>query len=303
MSSAVKLILGVSVLAMTASFVACDNGSSDTGTPPITVGGGGNSVGTAGASSVAGAPQGAAGAPVGGGGAPAGTAGSAGAAPGAGAPSTAGAAGGAVLPEGIPLTPTDGWVDVASNTLMVQGAVFPFGDDTSKMGMVSNFVGTDKACIMGTAAKVDLTCTPVLPATDCYGQFWGAAIGMNLNQPIDMTLVPPAGGTPMPFNATALKGFAFEVEGNTVPAPSAFRFKVEDATTEFCNIPTVKIKNGVNTVLFTDLVKECYKSPTPTAPLADTAKAALIKISWQVVTNTSSSVPFDFCISNVRALM
>jgi hypothetical protein len=37
-------------------------------------------------------------------------------------------------------------------------------------------------------------------------------------------------------------------------------------------------------------------------PTAEAGKSNLIKIAWQVVTNTTSAVPFDYCVSNVRAL-
>src|SRR6478609_11510964 len=273
MSSAVKLVLGVSVLAMAAGYAACDSGGGSDG--PLTVAGAGP--GTAGAGAVQ-------------------TGGS-------GAPGMAGSAnaGTAALPEGVPLTPAMGWV-AGDNAAGIEGAVFSFGDPTSKMGLVDNVVGP-QACISGTAAKVDMAsdaCKNMMftpPAKDCYGEYWGAAIGMNLNQKIDMTLVPPAGGTPGAYDASLLKGFFFIVSGDVVPAPSSLRFKVDDGTNEFCNVPTVKIKVGTNTVLFTDLVKECYKSPVPTEPLATTIQTGMVKISWQVVTNDKSTVPFNFCVS------
>jgi hypothetical protein len=174
--------------------------------------------------------------------------------------------------------------------------------------MVADFMDTN-ACIRGTAAKVDLAsdvCMNYLftpPAVDCYGQFWGAAIGMNLNQKLDMSVTPPVGAMPMPYDASALVGFSFVVSGTTVPAPSALRFRVESETTEFCNVPSNKLKIGVNTVLFTDLVAQCFRSPTPTMPSADGAKSGLLRLSWLVVTNTSSTVPYDFCISQVRAIL
>jgi hypothetical protein len=211
------------------------------------------------------------------------------------------------LGEGVPLTPMNGWVP-ADNVLMIQGAMFPFGDETSKMGMMPpDFKESgDKACIMGTAAKVDMLSMPCAtkmftpPATDCYGQFWGAAIGMNLNQMIDMTTM--MGGTPAPFNASALTGFAFEISGDGVPGTKDLRFKVENASGEFCNPATKPVMKGVNSFKFSDLVKECWKPPTATTPTGETAKADLIKIAWQVVTNDKGTVPFNFCVSNVRAL-
>jgi hypothetical protein len=263
MKSALGLILGFLVIGVG---IGCGGGGDDS--PPIQVGGSGGS-GTGGSSVV-----------------PGGT---------------------GTLGEGVPLTPNNGWVP-ADNVLMIQGAMFPFGDDTSKVGMMPpDFSASgDKACIKGTAAKVDMTsmpCTTMMftpPAKDCYGQFWGAAIGMNLNQMIDMTTM--AGGTPAPFDASALTGFAFEISGDGVPGTKSLRFKVENASGEFCNPGTKPVNKGPNKFLFGDLVKECWNPPSATTPTGETAKKDLIKIAWQVVTNAMGTVPFDFCVSNVRAL-
>jgi hypothetical protein len=215
-----------------------------------------------------------------------------------------GTGGTGTLGEGVPLTPMNGWVP-ADNVLMIQGAMFPFGDETSKMGMTpADFsMSGDKACIKGTAAKVDMASMPCAtkmftpPATDCYGQYWGAAIGMNLNQTIDpMTMM---GSTPAPYNASALTGFAFEITGDAVP--TSLRFKVENAGGEFCNPAAKPVKKGANSFKFGDLIKECW-APKAGAATGDTAKMDLIKIAWQVVTNDKGTVPFDYCVTNVRAL-
>jgi hypothetical protein len=254
MNSALRLILGLSILATAAG---CDGGGEEPGGPKA-VAGNGTVIPNGGSS---------------------------------------GSGGGGSLPPGVPLAPTDGWVAVDSNTLGVQGAMFAYADETSKAGppvMTENFVGTS-ACIAGTAAKVDLTCTPMAPAVDCYGQFWGAAIGLNMNQPID-----PAtnmGGTPMEFDASAITGFAFEIEGAAVPA--SLRFKVEDAAGEYCTPPAKPVKVGPNTFMFADLIKECWKAGGATA---EAAKTGIIKIAWQVVTNDKAAVPFDYCVKDVRAL-
>jgi hypothetical protein len=270
MKSALGLILGVSILALV---VGCDNaGTDDPGSDPITIGGTtGNMAGSGTVVPMAGTSAG----------------------------------GSATLGEGVPLSPMNGWVDGASNTLMIQGAMFPFGDPTSLMGSMPvdfSMSGTD-ACFKGTAAKVDMAsmaCTTKMftpPATDCYGEYWGAAIGLNLNQQIDMTTM--MGGDPMPFNASAIKGFTFTIAGGMVP--TSLRFKVEDASGEFCNPATKPVKAGANSFVFEDLIKECWK-PVATAANAGSAKAGVIKIAWQVVTNDKGTVPFDFCVSDVRAL-
>lgn len=181
----------------------------------------------------------------------------------------------------------------------IQGAVFAFADPVSKLDMTSNFTGTS-ACIAGTAAKVNLNCTLTPPATDCYGQYFGAAIGMNLNQALDPTTM--VGADPLPFDASALVGFSFEISGSAVPAPSDFRFEVETSDQRFCNVQSkAKLKVGSNTMFLRDLLTECFRVIDPPAPSAETAKTRLVRIAWHVITNTTSTSRFDFCVSNVRA--
>ena len=205
------------------------------------------------------------------------------------------------------LRPVDGRVARESNVLQIQGAVYAYADSTSAMSMTADFTGSN-ACIQGTAAKVDQTSQQCLskvftpPALDCYGEFWGAAIGMNLNQPIDS--VTMMAGEPAPYNASALKGFAFQISGSAVPAPKDLRFQVESADGQmFCNVPTIKLKLGQNLVRFSDLVSECFRSPAPTQPSAESAQSSLLRISWHVLTNTWSEVPYDFCVSDIRAIV
>ena len=221
----------------------------------------------------------------------------------AGAPSNAG---GVFSDDFDPLlVPTNGWVDGTENALGIQGVISGYADATSNLSLIADFKGSH-TCISGTAAKIDQASIPCQthmftpPTTDCYGEFWGAAIELNLNQPVDP--VTMQAGTPMAFDATALKGFSFELTGDTLPPPKSLRFQVEDASTVFCNIPSIKLRLGINVVLFSELVSECFRSPVPTAPTAQTAKSALLEISWHVLTNTSDVVPFDFCVSNIRAL-
>jgi hypothetical protein len=108
------------------------------------------------------------------------------------------------------------------------------------------------------------------------------------------------GGDPVPYDASAIKGFSFDVDGMTIPLAKDFRFNIEDATTQYCTTTAKGVKPGTNTYHFTDVVSKCYA--TPPGPDATTIQKGVVKISWQIVTNTSSTVPFDFCISNVRAL-
>jgi len=275
MTSAIKLVLGVSFLAMAVGSAACSS-SDTTPNPTITTGG----TGTAGTTGT-------------------GTAGTTATGTGGTSSGTAGTGTGGSAPvAGVPLTPMMGWVDGMSNSLGIQGAFFTYADPTTTMTLMSDTMTSAKICMKGTAAKVVMPCTVVAPATDCYGTYWGAAIGFNLNQPNDP--VTMMGGTPVPFNASAIKGFAFDVDGMTVPLPKDFRFNIEDATTQYCTTTPKGVKPGTNTYLFSDLVSKCYA--TMPGPTAETIQMGVVKISWQIVTNTSATVPFDFCISNVVAI-
>jgi hypothetical protein len=222
-----------------------------------------------------------------------------------GAGTTGGVGTGGELPAGVPLAFTDGWVAGDQNSLGVQGAVFDYADPTSKMGMEAVKTGT-KYCIKGTAAKVDMAsmaCTTKMftpPAMDCYGEYWGAAIGMNMNQMIDMATM--MGGTAMPFDGSSIKGFAFNIDGPMIPA--TLRFKVEGpGEQEFCTPPAKLVQNGANSFMLTDLVSKCWEKDAATKnPNAETIKSTMVKIAWQVTTKDTMAIPFDYCVSDVRAL-
>jgi hypothetical protein len=194
--------------------------------------------------------------------------------------------------DGYPLISDDGWVQGDSNALGIQGALFGYADATTAVGMTEDFTGSN-ACIAGTAAQVDLLCTPTPPATDCYGEYWGAAIGLNLNQPIDPET--GEGSDPLPYDASALAGFGFTITGSMIP--NSLRFKVENANGEFCTPAGKPILEGNNTVLFSDVVSQCW-----TVGGDNPNVTGVTKIAWQVVTNDASEVPFDFCVSNIVAI-
>src|SRR6478736_787640 len=267
-------------------------GGSGTGGLGGTAGGGPLPIGGAGGAS-GGGPGSKAGA---GGGLPWGAAGSGGAAGAAGSEETGG---GPTEPEGVLLTPAEGWLAGTSNTLSMQGAIFPYADPVATLSLISDFTGAN-ACIKGTAPKVDLSCIPD-PGSDCYGKYFGSGIGLYLNQPLDDTTDPPTALSPVAYDASLLKGFSFELTGNAVPGIRALRFGVFTADTEFCEI-NYNFKIGVNTVLFSEMHAACY-GPAGTAQTAEAAQSTLIRIGWHVMTNPATAFDYDFCISNIRALL
>ena len=102
---------------------------------------------------------------------------------------------------------------------------------------------------------------------------------------------------PLPYDAAAkgITGFAFEITGETVP--TALRFGVEGASEEYCTTAATPVKLGKNSFTFDQLFTQCYTTGGDTPSGND-----LLKLEWQVVTNASSTVPFDFCVTNIRAL-
>ena len=54
------------------------------------------------------------------------------------------------------------------------------------------------------------------------------------------------------------------------------------------------------TFLWGDLYTNCWDSTAMQTKLAGTALTKIKEITWQVGTNASGSVPFDFTISNVK---
>ncbi len=217
-----------------------------------------------------------------------------------GAAGTSPSPGSGTCEECVLLLPSDGWVDGNSNRLMINGALVAFADEHSRMKMTTDFTGTN-ACLAGsTAQALTPRCKP--SDTECYDEFWGAAIGLNLNQTFDvMTMTTSAA----PFDASSLAGFAFDLVGNRLPSPQDLMFQVFTENRAFCSTSSKKLTLGSNTMLFSDLLSECLSDPRDPdlRPTAETVKSSLIRISWFVLSNTSSEVPYDFCVANLRALL
>jgi len=154
-----------------------------------------------------------------------------------------------------------------------------------------------KMCTSGTAAKViDMN----------YSAIWGTGIGFDLNN----------GGTDdggtgekLAWDAAAngVTGFSFHIEG----APTGGQMRVEfptnavpgttDINSAYWGGETMNLspftKDGDWSFHFTDVGGPMYL--TPHMPFD---KTKIVSMQFHVVTNTSSTVPFDYCISNLRAL-
>lgn len=185
-----------------------------------------------------------------------------------------------------PIEPADGWVAGDTNESGIQGALYTFKDDSGESTInPDDFAASGTTvCVDGTGAQVDLECDE----DDCYGYFWGAGVGLNLNQEVDSDET-------LGYNADAsgVVGFYFEITGPTIPQGLRFKAVGVGDEADYC----VNITAGERSVLFSELRKSCWQ---PVAGEVDTTN--LQAVQWQVSTATAGARPFNFCIENIRAI-
>ncbi len=209
-----------------------------------------------------------------------------------------GSGGQAASAERLRLEPVDGWVEGASNSLGIRGAMFAAADRFSYDTLVPDFVGS-RACASGVVAKVDLTCDPA-PGQDCFAGQFGAFIALNLNQQQESE----ESYDPQPFDASAITGFAFEVEGALVPRLVRFELETDQSDQDpvYCEQTTGDAPaSGPREVRVERLAQQCYAGSRAGERVTSVLSRAL-RLRWHVVSNDRAEVPFDFCVKNLRVL-
>lgn len=217
------------------------------------------------------------------------------AAAGSGGAGGAGGAGGGstVIPtgEGFALSPTNGWIAGTTNAVGIQGSFFPLSDvadgGSTTIAPASFEAVTGPICISGTASQVVGT---------AYDVYWGGGVGLNLADP------GMGNGEPGPWNRGTVVGFRYTLTGPTIPPATALRFQAEfpgkDPGTPYC--AEVAATNGTPvTTLFSQITEACYAAGGAVLP----ATVGLTAIQWQVATNTTAPTPFDFCITDLTAIV
>lgn len=200
---------------------------------------------------------------------------------------------------GVPLTPEEGWLDGSSNLLGIQGALFAVADRVSSADLSVDFSGTN-ACIQGKTAVVDLQCQPA-EGGDCYSLYFGAFLGLNLNQPFADGEV----GAPQPFDATSVTGFAFDLEGPVVPRNLRFGLEADDAQF-YCqslvfeaDAEAEQADRHVEATM-ERLVTRCHASRSQES--VSSVRDKVVRLRWHITSNTLDEVPYDFCVRNLRVL-
>jgi hypothetical protein len=202
---------------------------------------------------------------------------------------------GSTIPVGMPgsgfdLKPVQGWVAGTTNEAGIQGAFSTISDATgTPPGTTTitpaNFMAAtgSQICVQGSASMVVGT---------AYGQYWGGGVSFDLGDPgQNMPKVP--------WNRGKVVGFSFTISGTAIPPMGQFRFGVDyyDGTTVNTNYCT-NIVNGPNTIMFSQVINQCYQAGGTALP----ATVQLAALKWQVATVTTAATPFNFCIDNLKAI-
>lgn len=153
------------------------------------------------------------------------------------------------------------------------GYGFVYSDKTDGGASTITQKGTS-LCASGTAGAV---------VGMAYSTYWGAGIGVNLNQKM---------AAMSPIEAAQLTGSGVTV-GISNPPMTEFRVVIDNAGEEYCAV----LKGASTTVAWTEFNSMCWdKTAAGAKALAGPPSSKALKV--QVITGDTDR-PFDFCISSI----
>jgi hypothetical protein len=223
------------------------------------------------------------------------------------APPSGCAAPGACTGNGIPigrglviLPDASGFVRGETNGLGIQGAIYTASDLNNAGGRGNTVISIDfgsggEVCVSGVVGQI----LPDAQGVADYARYWGAIIGLTLaREPgAEYNALPWSPASP----AGSVIGFRFTLTGSAVPPAGALRFSAlatEAAGPEYCTL--LAPASGVpSTVAFSALRLECYATNAVPMPANTTLQA----LHWNLNSNVNGPVPFDFCISDLTAVV
>lgn len=217
---------------------------------------------------------------------------------------------------GVTIVPAeDGWVDMTSNTLGIQGAWYAYGDAYDEAKCINNGWTADQCSridtpdplgmsfpntggAMCTSGEVAQVLTKEGETDPDYSNMWGAGIGLDLNN------AGGEGAVKMEWDATAagVTGVAFDID-MVAPLRVEFPMTATEGHVDGSNYwgassswPNSPIMAGHN-----ELYWGAVHHPNDAVPL-DPNNVKILGIQFHVPANTSSSTPYAFCISNLTFL-
>jgi hypothetical protein len=207
-------------------------------------------------------------------------------------------------------TPATATVVDASGSTGINGAA---SVAKSMLGTVFNpaFVN-DKLCVNGSTAQV---------MNGDYTNYYGGLIGVDLNRVANPDAptgdaganaggdagAPVLGMIAQAWTPGNVDGFSFKIDGPVMPLDLRFQGTPTGSNTNldhFCNKVAVGTTGGTFSVLFSEIVRNCF-DPTPGAAIfADPAGyTQLQNINWQVSSSDMIAYPFDFCVSEIKPIL
>jgi hypothetical protein len=188
---------------------------------------------------------------------------------------------------GVPVEPAscdinfcDGWAPREGNCADIQGAFYTYADELNG-GPSSAYITTSTTnliCVAGYVGQV---------IDGQYDVYWGAGLGMNLNQP-DIT----AERQPYDADYNGVTGFGFWFSYSTFEGEVRFTVRSEDDY--YCE--TVRPGGGYSEFSLADLTKGCW---SPVGTPHDYSR--LMSIEWHFVSNSQAGYSFEICLSGLTA--
>ncbi len=102
--------------------------------------------------------------------------------------------------------------------------------------------------------------------------------------------------TPSAWNASAYTGITFSISITAMPANLRLYVNLLDGT-QYCYAITTSTTYTLN---WGQLVTNCYDSTLTHTPLSGAALQQIQSFAWQVGTNASEAMPYNFCVNNVK---
>jgi hypothetical protein len=189
--------------------------------------------------------------------------------------------------QGVPIVPdSTGYVAPGSNSVDIHGSWFVYSDCNDLGGKDCAMVTSPTAtgAFPNVGGKM---CTSGTNSTAANA--WGAGIALELND----------GPPQMPYDTVThgVTGFCFDLSGSTIPSST---IRVAFTTTENNdNAPFEAISTpGAHTVLFSDTAQGSWVTTKTTFD-----PTMVVLVQFQIPASTASAVAWDFCISNMTAVM
>jgi hypothetical protein len=211
---------------------------------------------------------------------------------------------------GLAITPgLDAWVAGETNGLGIQGAFTAASDGQDDTGAPTETGSTITLDAMTTPGSVcvsgNLATIAPNPATTgpgdafLWSDYWGGSLGLNLRQ-----VIPAGGGealaaSPWPQISPAgqVTGFTYSITGPTIPPNLRFSvtFVGQPAGSTYCDV----LEAGATRTDLSGVLQSCWEATAATTiPGSD-----LLTIGWSIVPSETAATPFDFCVSNVQAVV